>query len=483
MFPQFEQLFSKRDESIHPSAHELESLNRLVSCLLECRNVSIELLDGFVFSYSIPHIGKEFDLLMMSDDVVLNIELKSANVTDEKICSQLEKNYYYLNFIEGKRIELFSFTAQEETFKRYLDGSLRVSNVMDLVEVLRTNFMRYKGDFDDLFREKKYLVSPINDVNNFIHGNYFLTQQQQEIKNEILRKKSERTLDGATYKISGVAGTGKTLLLYDLAKSIKLEKKSCVIHCGQLADGHYSLNRSQNDFAVISVKACETIELQDYGALFVDECHRFRLSQFNKIAEKIKALNLPSFFFLDQNQVLQVSEMHNDISRRIVDEFSGTFVRELSKKIRTNKEIASFIRKLFLMKGYEKEVCFRNIEILFAGNIEEAKRILDFYRSNGYQYVYYTPSQYKRWDGDIWTSLAEGYSTHNVIGQEFDKVIIPMDRNFFFEGERLKSLSHPYNEYLLPKMLFQGLTRAREKLAILVFDNSKLFEGLLKIIN
>ena len=69
----------------------------------------------------------------------------------------------------------------------------------------------------------------------------------------------------------------------------------------------------------------------------------------------------------------------------------------------------------------------------------------------------------------------------DVIGQEFDRVIIPMDKNFFFENGKLKSYAHPYREYILPKMLFQGLTRTRERLAILVYDNPPLFEELLSI--
>ena len=57
-----------------------------------------------------------------------------------------------------------------------------------------------------------------------------------------------------------------------------------------------------------------------------------------------------------------------------------------------------------------------------------------------------------------------------------------MDKNFFFENGKLKSYAHPYREYILPKMLFQGLTRTRERLAILVYDNPPLFEELLSIV-
>ena len=75
--------------------HERRSLLTLVD-LLYNQTHNIEMLDGFVCSYSIPHIGKEFDLLRVAQDEVLNIELKSDEVPLADVKSQLSKNAYYL---------------------------------------------------------------------------------------------------------------------------------------------------------------------------------------------------------------------------------------------------------------------------------------------------------------------------------------------------------------------------------------------------
>lgn len=480
-FSRFERLLSKREEIVEFSDHEIASLDAFVSLISEHPRFSIGLLDGFVFSYSIPHIGKEFDLLMISSDSIVNIELKSKRVSDDKKCAQLARNNYYLSFIEGKKIELFTFTAESGDLEKYSNGSI-VSCEMDvLIETLLLARDRFSGDYDEIFREKKYLVSPVNDVSRFMSGGYFLTQQQQEIKIGILRKNSEGALRGAAYKITGTAGTGKTLLLYDLAKSLVGELPSCVIHCGQLSEGHRLLNSSQSSFSVVPAKGCEKIALEDYGAIFIDECHRLRLHQFNEVVRRIKETELPCFFFLDSNQTMQASEIRNEISSKIIETMPNAICKELSKKIRTNKEIAAFVRRLFSLKSESNQIRFENIEVLYAGEILEAGKIIESYKANGYQYIYYTPSQYKKWNSDIWVHISEGYSTHDVIGQEFDRVIIPMDKNFFFENGKLKSYAHPYREYILPKMLFQGLTRTRERLAILVYDNPPLFEELLSI--
>ena len=41
---------------------------------------------------------------------------------------------------------------------------------------------------------------------------------------------------------------------------------------------------------------------------------------------------------------------------------------------------------------------------------------------------------------------------------------------------------HPNPDYLYSKLLFQGLTRVREKLAIIVIDNEDVFGKILNII-
>ena len=105
---------SQREEIVEFSDHEIASLDAFVSLISEHPRFSIGLLDGFVFSYSIPHIGKEFDLLMISSDSMLIIELSPKEMSDDKKCAQLARNNYYLSFIEGKKIELFTFTARVE---------------------------------------------------------------------------------------------------------------------------------------------------------------------------------------------------------------------------------------------------------------------------------------------------------------------------------------------------------------------------------
>ena len=55
---------------------------------------------NFYYSFSMPKLGKEFDLLRIGSDSLINIELKSGNTSDENILKQLIQNRYYLSAME-----------------------------------------------------------------------------------------------------------------------------------------------------------------------------------------------------------------------------------------------------------------------------------------------------------------------------------------------------------------------------------------------
>ena len=102
-FNQYLQVLSNSNVSL--KCQERESLYRLVNLLLE-HGADIDEFGGFTVSYSIPQIGKEFDLLKIGMESVLNIELKSEPVGQDKIASQLKRNKYYLRHLSNSPILL-----------------------------------------------------------------------------------------------------------------------------------------------------------------------------------------------------------------------------------------------------------------------------------------------------------------------------------------------------------------------------------------
>ena len=220
------------------SRHEAKSLRSLTDALVpylrekvQGRGSWISFLDGFYFSFTIAHISKEFDLLKISGDgaCVLNIELKSEAITEDRVYKQLAQNRYYLSHISNS---IYSFTYVMETDTLYVlndKGYMRTCSPHDLAEALaKPAFASYvEKDPDAYFRAADYLISPAAMPEKFLQGNYFLTNQQAEFKRKILETLREQDAEEEPYLItvSGTAGTGKTLLLFDLAMSLSKKKK------------------------------------------------------------------------------------------------------------------------------------------------------------------------------------------------------------------------------------------------------------------
>ncbi len=65
-FTKYEKALSLRETEIKPKEKEFWSLRKLVD-ELQINGLKIEEFDDFYFSFSIPQIGKEFDLLKIGD--------------------------------------------------------------------------------------------------------------------------------------------------------------------------------------------------------------------------------------------------------------------------------------------------------------------------------------------------------------------------------------------------------------------------------
>lgn len=208
---------SQCKELLRTQYHEIESLRLLTDELLK-NDVTIADMDGFFYSFQIPQIGKEFDLLKFTDKLCLNIELKSVSVPEEQILEQLLKNRHYLGHL-GKRLRLYSVVTDTMTcYKLSLNDELIPVEFDEIVSSVKRISDDYSDTIDNLFRASDYLVSPLNTPARFIQGEYFLTQAQEQIKKNILNG-IDAAFFGAFFHLTGKPGTGKTLLLYDLAKN------------------------------------------------------------------------------------------------------------------------------------------------------------------------------------------------------------------------------------------------------------------------
>lgn len=472
VFSEYESALSGRIELKITKDYEQESLRNLVNFL----SLPLSLYDGFFFSYKINHIGKEFDLLKIADDKsqILNIELKSQPIELEKIEKQLIQNQYYLNVVSNS---IYSFTYIASTnIIYYLDSTHKlvetdISHLRRTVRAFDTPYI--KEDVDSLFKSSDFLISPINTPQKFLSNNYFLTNQQETIKNTILQ--IDTSLSAHFISITGGPGTGKTLLLYDIAKALTTYGPVCIIHCGMLSEGHTFLNLHLKNITIKAIRDINSnTSFSNYAFILIDETQRIYKSQFDIIVAAVKTLKLTCIFSYDQQQILATSEEHRNISTEIALLTSMSY--KLSEKIRTNKELSTFILALLDLKRKTNLYTYNCVDILYAQSEEDANNIINLYKKNNYTFINFTSSRYYPTSFDVY---GNDLNTHEVIGQEFENVLMVLNNNFYYDtDQKLKAYAHPHNDYLYRKLFFQGLSRTREKLCLIIVKDLNLFKTI-----
>lgn len=456
---------------------ELHDIKSLIDSLENIKKNNIKIYDSYYYGFKIPQIGKEFDLLRFGEDFIINIELKSQSTT-EKIKQQLLKNNYYLKFLNKK---VYSFTYVSENKKLYHlnnEDKLIEYEFKNLIDLLDTQKLDFTIDIDKSFKPSDYLISPFNSTDEFMENQYFLTNQQKEIKNNI--KKLIEKNDIKFFSIEGSAGTGKTLLAYDIAKEFINDNKNVIlIHCGCLNDGHNKLNTNYG-WNIIPAKNIGTVDLTKYDFIFIDEVQRMFQSQLISAIDSVKSSNNKCIFSYDRKQCLSSKEIEaNNIEYIEKNVFPSKF--KLKDKIRTNKEIASFITNLFDLYKINSDINYSNINIQYFSDEIEVKAYLRELSKNEWEVINYTPGvrgffyyEYYRF----------GFNTaHRAIGQEYDKVAVVMDDHFGYDIDGKLSVKNISSCYYSPtKMLFQILTRTRNELTLVILNNEELLRQCIQIL-
>ena len=466
MFSDYENYLTRRDEYKRSRKAEQESVCSMVDQLLSCSClITYKACDGFFFSYVIDHISKEFDLVKVAEDKskVLNIELKSMDIGTERIAAQLLQNRYYLRHITRN---IFSFTYVSQTQKVYtLDGEgiLQETAMENLAEV-----MNGFGDFmpegiETLFSARDFLVSPLTTPARFLSGSYFLTDQQRDFSHKIHEELAKAKRKGSLSRIialSGSSGTGKTLLVYDLAKSLSEDGPVLFVHCGSLSRGHQQLNEHMERVTICGAENyLREMETGHYPILIVDESQR--------LEEK-------ELFSFAVPQVMNADPEVAAAAEKISLMADASYM--LTSKIRINKEIYLFLKGLFDFRKRARNHHFNNIDLIYADSRESAEPIIDYYKERGYMYI----------SCDETEDTAEKpmmVDSDDTFGQEYDHVMVTMDSRFYHDEKGiLRSSETSPGPYSYEQMLYQAVTRTREQLCILVCSNEDLMRRILTLL-
>ena len=417
---------------------ELESMKALV------RELEVHMQDvhalRFFYSFQVPRLGKEFDLLQIKGDQIVNIELKSGKVSDEAVRKQLLQNRYYLS-VQGKMIQSYTYISSQERLVRLNNHDHIVEAGWDqLCLVLRRQSKDYEGDIEDLFQAEMYLFSPVTEPERFLNKEYFLTSQQKDIERRILDK--IRKVKYGYFWFSGLPGTGKTLLLYDIAMKLSVHQKVCMIHCGETGKEWKILHDRLLRIAFLSDSQLEECpDFKEYSAILVDEAHLLTEEKLHVILELSE--KHPVIFSSDDEDMISDEEMDRTMIREI-EHLPDIQSFHLTNRIRTNAELSSFIQNMMHLPEKRMVRYYPHIQVVYANDDEEAGILL-----KGYQ----------------------------------NQLVFIIDERYYYDEKGyLREQRQKQQKPTAVRMLFHRLNEAREEFAIIVKGNEAVYEVLLDLL-
>ncbi|MCR5399385.1 MAG: ATP-binding protein [Lachnospiraceae bacterium] len=465
----------------------------------------------FYYSFTMPRLGKEFDLLRISSDITVNIELKSGNVSDEVIKRQLEQNRYYLSTLD-RTIYSFTYLSNTGRLVRLSGGGRLIDTSWDeLASILLKQEDCYEDHIEQLFSEDRYLISPLTDPLRFLRGDYFLTSQQRDIRNTILNDilikpgviKKQLRIHGFT----GLPGTGKTILLYDIAMQLSVTSKVCILHFGSHEKELEHLNERLKRVDFYYCDNDSSIDVpEEYGAVLVDEGHRLNAVNLNDIMKAAGDLQIPVIISYDREDSIAYEE-RSYYGAGLIESLDGFNGYRLTNKIRLNSELSVFISRLVNTNASHRRD-YPSVSVAHAADDTTANILINDHIRSGYIYI---------WDASLNSAILSDEQDDISKGRievtdatcrEFDNVVMLIDDTFSYdENGYLRSVTSADTadsanaadatdtpakpdtgsnsaaiRYTPVRNLFHGLSRAKEHIAIIVKGNKPVFEGILTIL-
>lgn len=460
---------------------ELEDLKSFVD-KIRANITSLKVLEGYYLGFTIPQISKEFDILRIGKKSVINIELKNEFTTEERIKKQLKQNKYYLSFL-GKDTFHFTYVAKKNKLYKLENDDLKLTSFQELANLLSIQEVEEIENLERLFDPSNYLVSPFNSTDKFVNTGYFLTEHQENIKNKIINSVVNKD-EQLFFTIKGGAGTGKTLLVYDIARELTEKgEKVLVIHCGNLNEGQEELKQKQilNIIPIKNIDLSKGFNFEDFTIVVLDETQRISKGQLDYIIKNTKGYVKKCIFSIDPIQCLRKSEFSNNIEEYIKNRVS-VIENQLTDTIRTSEEILTFVKSILHNKKDFKKILYKNISLKYFTSLNFVTCDLKILKDKKvWKIINNTSSRHKR---EFDYEIPGESNSHKIIGQEFDNVVVVIDDSFYYDDKNKLSVKKEKESYYDKfGMLYQNITRARKKLNIVILNNKEVLERCLEVLN
>lgn len=426
------------------------------------KDESYRFFDSYFYNFKIRQISKEFDLLRIGKDYIINIELKHVS-TPERITRQLLQNRYYLSVLKTP-VHSFTYIAQTRTLYYLCDHDIEVADPAILAKLIKAQRIRKVRDLNQLFTPDLFLVSPNSTPMKFLRNEYFLTDQQRMIRNEILNDITDDHY--RFYSISGYYGTGKTLLAYDLAKELMKMRRVGIIHTGVIS--HKMAVLRQNGYAMISLAEIDTIDYASYDIIVVDSAQRLDYIQRQRMMKSLRKNGVVGLITYDPHGP-------DDLKQEFatLEDYGELRSFALTHRIRTNEHMAGFLSALLNKNRDHHIVHYKSIHLAAVENKAQAQEMIAYLETRRYYYVplsFDSNQDYVEYEKKI-------TGDEDLAAKAFDRVVISLDHHFYYdEAGRLKA------DYSSIRLLEETLERTRFALYIIVVDNPSVFSTCVSIL-
>lgn len=458
--------------------HELGDILKVSKQIVSLAQTK-EQLYGYIFDKTVTvTIREQFDILRFSEKSILNIELKSRAKPLPEILDQLVRHHYLLSCVSGEReIHLFTYVSEIDILYELVDGDLKESSFERMVSLISTDYVEEEPL--SALKPDDFIISPYSDIERFKNFKYFLNTEQRKF----VTYKLENIDSPYHCMLKGGAGTGKSLVLFDLAKKLTLSgKKVLFIFCSVLPD-HEIINRNVLfKFVDIKHSNIRNIKENEYDFIILDESQRLYKSQFDDLFKTGSVL----VFGVDKAQTLRFEEDDVDVEGVLDKSFSKENIFDLKDKVRTDVSLSTFILKFFnkSTNGLQP-IDFPKVNAVYFSDKKEAIRFI----RNLKTVENYTPIEVAEYRAKTTNNLNNKkiyeYSLDGfkVIGREYDNVVIPLDSRVSYVNNRLVFSPNGYFPYKSINGLFQALTRVRKNLMFVVVNNPTIYIEIQKLIN
>ncbi|MCO4692065.1 hypothetical protein Si013_00111 [Streptococcus infantarius subsp. infantarius] len=191
---------------------EFDCIKEISKAFLSVQTAESSKFSGYIIGACYKGVvSEEFDILRFSKGTIINIELKSKKVDEDKIKKQLKRHRFFLQSIDVNRdVRLFTYEAETKRIFELIDDELKPQSFSDILKRIPEDYL--ETNLLSVLDYNSFIISPYSEPERFFKSQYFLNIEQESARNSLLKSTANFIV------LKGSPGTGKSLILFDTAK-------------------------------------------------------------------------------------------------------------------------------------------------------------------------------------------------------------------------------------------------------------------------